>query len=292
MVTILTPTYNRAHTLPRLFQSLLEQTSHDFEWLVIDDGSDDNTEEVISELKVRSPFPVRYIKKQNGGKHTALNLGFSEAGRKWIFVLDSDDWIRNNCIEIIRAEVTRDDFTFHSLSFLRVYENGQVIGDCYPEGLNNFLDRANFKVRGDKAEVFNKDCLEGFSFPSYKGENFMAEAPLYIWYAQRFNTKFINYDGYICEYQDDGLSTNSIINRYKSLNSTLYVTEMKYKAHAPLALKARAAINWWRFKMSRITLRKEWQPPLIYLPIGLLLFFLDFAIGKKIHLSKVGTFKG
>ncbi|WP_116472436.1 glycosyltransferase family 2 protein [Zobellella maritima] len=287
MVTILTPTYNRAHTLPRLFYSLLEQTTHDFEWLVVDDGSDDNTESIIDEFKKDSPFPVRYIKKNNGGKHTALNVGFIKADREWIFVLDSDDWLRNDCIDKIISELTSNDFNYNSLSFLRVYESGEVIGDPFPDGLNDFLDRELFKVKGDKAEVFNKSCLEGFCFPSYDGENFMAEAPLYIWYGQRFNTRFINYGGYICEYQSDGLSTNSIINRYKSLNSTLYVTEVKYKAHDDFPFKARAAINWWRFKSSRIAMKKEWRPPLVYLPIGMLLFLFDLVRGRRIPLSRV-----
>lgn len=280
MVTILTPTYNRAHTLPRLFQSLYEQTSHGFEWLVIDDGSSDDTEQVVSKFKSESPFPVRYIKKQNGGKHSALNLGFREANRKWIFILDSDDWLRSDCMDKLTSELTRDDFCFDSLSFLRSYENGDIIGDYYPDGLLNFSDRADLKIKGDKAEVFNKECLDGFSFPVYENENFMAESPLYIWYAQRYTTKFINYDGYVCEYQGDGLSANSITNRYKSLNSTLYVTEMKYKSHHDFFMKGRASINWWRFKMPSLYLRKEWRPPLIYFPAGFILFFVDLARGK------------
>lgn len=287
MVTILTPTYNRAHTLPRLFQSLVKQTVHDFEWLLIDDGSSDNTEDIVVELKKKSPFPVRYFKKKNGGKHTALNLGFRAADRKWILVLDSDDWLCDDCVETITSVLCGDDFTFDSLSFLRVYESGEIIGDCYPEGLENLLDRSSFKVRGDKAEVFKKECLDGFLFPSYKGENFMAESPLFIWYGQRFNTKFMNYGGYICEYQSDGLSVNSVINRYKSLNSTLYVAEVKYKAHNNITLKARAGINWWRFKLSRPSLKSEWKPPVIYLPIGMLLFFIDLVKGKKIPLSRL-----
>ena len=77
--TLFTPTYNRAHLLPALYQSMELQKFKDFEWLIIDDGSVDNTEETIKELTLKSSFPIRYIKQENGGKHTAFNRAIEEA---------------------------------------------------------------------------------------------------------------------------------------------------------------------------------------------------------------------
>ncbi|WGV12258.1 glycosyltransferase family A protein [Psychrobacter maritimus] len=91
MITILTPTYNRAHTLPKLYQSLIEQTNYSFEWLIIDDGSNDDTEALIKTYQVESNFSIRYYKKNNGGKCSAINTGVIHAHYEWIFIMDSDD---------------------------------------------------------------------------------------------------------------------------------------------------------------------------------------------------------
>ena len=82
-LTVLTPTYNRAALLPRLFESLCRQTCKDFEWIVVDDGSTDETEAVVRSVGREAAFPVRYLRKENGGKHTAVNLGVREAEGSW-----------------------------------------------------------------------------------------------------------------------------------------------------------------------------------------------------------------
>ena len=101
-VSIITPAYNRADLLPRCFESLQKQTCKDFEWLVIDDGSTDNTSEVIERFKqTEDAFPIRYVWKRNGGKHTALNLSHSMISGSFCFVLDSDDILIPTAIEEI-----------------------------------------------------------------------------------------------------------------------------------------------------------------------------------------------
>lgn len=274
MITILTPTYNREKTLPRLFQSLMEQSSYDFEWLVIDDGSSDGTEKLVSEYRKLAPFQIRYIKKFNGGKHTALNIGFKEAEREWIIVVDSDDWLEKDCVDFIVRSIEEHDSFVGAISFLKRFDNSDIIGDSYDFELNNFLEREQLQVKGDKADVFRKSCLKEFNFPEFKGENFMAESPLYLWYGSRWNTSFYNYAGCICEYQEDGLSANSIKNRYICHNSTSYVYEYQWKMFTKLSRKSRAAINWWRFNQSK---RKceGWKPSFIFFVPGLLLNILD-----------------
>ena len=94
MITILTPTFNRAHLLPRLFESLTHQTDFDFEWLVIDDGSTDGTSDLFAgNTFLSAPFPIRYYRQENGGKHCALNAGVKQAKGDFIFIADSDDWL-------------------------------------------------------------------------------------------------------------------------------------------------------------------------------------------------------
>src|SRR5574344_558610 len=89
--TLFTPTYNRAHLLPALYQSMEMQVFKDFEWLIIDDGSVDNTEEVVRELALKATFTIRYIKQENGGKHSAFNRAIEEASSEWFVCIDSDD---------------------------------------------------------------------------------------------------------------------------------------------------------------------------------------------------------
>ena len=95
--TVLTPTYNRAHLLERLYRSLCTQTFNDFEWIIVDEGSTDYTKTLVTKWMCR--FPMRYVPKPNGGKHTAVNLGVQEAVGEWILIVDSDDWLLPSALE-------------------------------------------------------------------------------------------------------------------------------------------------------------------------------------------------
>src|SRR2546423_7154708 len=95
--TVLTATYNRAHLLPRVYESLCAQTFRDFEWVIVDDGSTDGTRELVSSW--HEDFPIRYFWKPNGGKHTAVNLGVQEAAGQFIVILDSDDRLIPDTLE-------------------------------------------------------------------------------------------------------------------------------------------------------------------------------------------------
>ena len=96
-ITIFTPTYNRAYILPRLFQSLKNQKATNFEWLIIDDGSNDDTEDVVEKFIAEADFNIRYYKQNNQGKHIALNLAALKAEGDWMITIDSDDFIADNC---------------------------------------------------------------------------------------------------------------------------------------------------------------------------------------------------
>ena len=99
LITVFTPTYNRAHTLERLFDSLMAQTSREFEWLVVDDGSTDQTESLIKEFSAKAAFSVRYIYQTNGGKHRAHNAAIKLAAGELVIILDSDDCLLPHAVE-------------------------------------------------------------------------------------------------------------------------------------------------------------------------------------------------
>ncbi len=275
MITILTPTYNRAKILSNLYISLTNQTTHNFEWLVIDDGSDDNTKDLIMNCKLEAPFDIRYIKKNNGGKHSALNVGFKESKYDWVFIVDSDDTLIENAIETLSIETNRLPDDFNSICILRTYTDGTIIGDEFPSGMRNYLDRVYNKVKGDKADIIRKNAVLDFTFPEYHNENFMAESPLYLWLGTRGKTKFINYKGYVCEYLDGGLTDNSIRNRYRCIRSTLHVYKTQYETYNTRSLRTKAATNWWRFKLFNDAKDLDYNMPFIYIPAGFFLFAID-----------------
>ena len=106
MISILTPTYNRAYILDEAYQSLCKQTSFEFEWIIIDDGSIDNTEELVSTWKKDcNLFPIIYYKQENGGKHRALNKGVSFVSSQYVLILDSDDSLAGDAVKLIHEWV-------------------------------------------------------------------------------------------------------------------------------------------------------------------------------------------
>ena len=178
LITILTPAYNRASLLPRLFDSLLRQTFKDFEWIVVDDGSTDNTHEVLASIKERcgDAFPMTCLYKENGGKHTAVNLGVQLAKGDLTLILDSDDELPPTAIGNILAkfDAVKNEDKVDGLCFYMAHRNGQVIGRPV---LNNILTdslnlRYKLKVSGDMCEIFKTSVLTENPFPVVPNERF------------------------------------------------------------------------------------------------------------------------
>ncbi|MBD5282989.1 MAG: glycosyltransferase family 2 protein [Bacteroides sp.] len=212
LVTIFTPTYNRAQTIIRTYNSLLEQSSKDFEWLIIDDGSTDNTSQLIEDLIKNADFPIRYILKKNGGKHTAHNEALKHAEGDLFFTVDSDDWLPQDAISNIKIlnDKICNDPKLSGIIGLKQFSDGSIIGSCFPETLSrkSFGELAEAGIRGEWSIVFKTDLIKRYPFPVIQNEKFMPEGILYekIGKDEKFlveNTVFTT-----CEYQPDGLSSN------------------------------------------------------------------------------------
>ena len=185
MISILTPTYNRAHTLPRLYKSLKQQTMKDFEWIIVDDGSTDNTKYIVEKwIKEINLFNIIYIKQKNGGKHRALNKGIPHAKYDYIYIVDSDDYLTDDAVEKIHLWISTIDnkSKFAGVSGLKgkITDKGMIIIGQFPSKLE-FIDATNLerkskKLLGDKAEVYRKDILLKYPFPEFEGEKFLTEA--------------------------------------------------------------------------------------------------------------------
>ncbi len=256
IITVFTPTYNRAKLLPRLFESLCAQTCMDFEWLIVDDGSTDNTEEVVGSF-IKAPkqsFPMQYIKKENGGKHTAINLGVKEAKGELFLIADSDDKLSENAIADITEvyKTIKGDSSYAGVCGLDEDFNGEIIGSGLPQ---NFIDassldiRYRFGVTGDLKEVFRTEVMREYTFPETKGERFCPEALVWNRIADKYKLRFFNKAVYSVEYQQGGLTANIVRIRMNSPMASMmtYAEMTKYKG-VPLMQKMRAAINYWRFR--------------------------------------------
>lgn len=235
-LTILTPSYNRAHTLTKLYESLVNQTHDNFEWLIVDDGSNDTTEEIVNKFIEEKKIEIRYIKKENGGKHTALNTGVSQVENEMIFLVDSDDYISNDAVETINFYYNKykDNKNICAFSFLKANsKSGEVIGKKYrnDEFIENYIEcRINKKTSGDKAEAFYTEVLKKYPFPQYEGENFLSEDVVWIEIAKQYDTLYVNKTIYYCEYLECGLSNNDKKMKFNSpLGSMHRGKQMMYK---------------------------------------------------------------
>ncbi len=213
-MTVLTPTYNRAYILNSAFESLCRQTISDFEWIIVDDGSTDNTEDLVKNwLDIELPFQLRYYKQENGGKHRALNKGIKEAKYDYILILDSDDYLTDDAVEKVHAWVKTIEGLdgFAGVAGLRGYINktecigGAGDGREYIDAKNT--ERRKYNLLGDKAEVYKTEVLREYPFPEFEGEKFLSEHVVWDAIARDgYKIRWFNEIIYKCEYLEDGLT--------------------------------------------------------------------------------------
>ena len=164
-LTVFTPTYNRAHTLTRLCRSLCNQTCHDFEWLVIDDGSTDNTRSLIEGFIKENKISIRYIHKENGGLYTGYNIAYANIDTELNVCIDSDDYMPENAVElIIKTWKERGGEKYAGLIGLDFYaDNNRPIAGSFPENLKEcyLLDLYIKGIhRGDSKQVMRTDLMK------------------------------------------------------------------------------------------------------------------------------------
>lgn len=172
MFTVLTPTFNRAHTLGRAYRSLIQQHRRDFEWLVVDDGSTDDTAAMIKVWQAEAAFPIRYANQPNGHKKVALNHGFRLACGKFTVILDSDDALTPDALAIFAAAwntIPQDEqHHFSGIRALCIDPEGEIVGDPFPAdpfdaSANELLYRHG--IRGEKLSCDRTELLRRFPFP-------------------------------------------------------------------------------------------------------------------------------
>lgn len=258
-ISILTPTYNRGKLLLPLYDSLKNLTFKDFEWLIVDDGSEDDTEQYalswIAHNIENAEFPIRYIKKSNGGKHTTINRGVREANGELILILDSDDTLPSDSLATIAQyyEQCKGYKDCAGVCGLMAHHDGQLIGTGFPKDpmyesalLFRYAEKGN--VTGDLLEVYKTSVMREFPFPEIENEKFCPESLVWNRIANKYKLFCFNKVIYYRDYLDGGLTSKIVRIRMNSpIASTMTYAEM-LDYDISLKWKIRSAINYWRFR--------------------------------------------
>jgi glycosyltransferase involved in cell wall biosynthesis len=218
-ITIFTPTYNRAYCLHQVYESLVAQTNQNFCWLVIDDGSTDNTKELVHSWIKEHKIQIQYIYQENQGMHGAHNTAYENITTELNTCIDSDDYMPNNAIEIILNFWRQfGSNQVAGIVGLDATKEGKVIGTKIPTNLkqSTLYDLyQNFGVMGDKKLVYRTEVVKKYPpYPLFKGENFVPLGYKYLLIDQDYNLLTLNEVLCIVEYRPDGSSMN-MLSQYK-----------------------------------------------------------------------------
>jgi glycosyltransferase involved in cell wall biosynthesis len=291
-LTIFTPTYNRGYCLPKLYESLKQQSNPNFVWLIIDDGSTDGTQKLAQKWKTENSVPIEYIFQENQGMHGAHNTAYENINTEWNTCIDSDDYLPHDAVEIILKSCKNLNPKLAGIVGLDFNKNGQLIGTKIPEHLQECTLSDLYekhKVSGDKKIVYRTEIVKKYpKYPLFPDEFFVPLGYLYTLIDQDYSLKPINEAFVIVEYQNDG-STLNIHRQYrKNPRGFAFNRISKIKLSKNFKTKFKNSIHLisCAFFSKDITLLKQTKKPfllLLALPFGL---FLNLYIRYKTSLQK------
>ena len=282
MITVFTPAYNRGHLLHRVYESLCKQTFRDFEWVVVDDGSVDETASLFtsndnvndnssihlytfssknevesgqtSDIRHQtSNFPIRYFYQENGGKHRAINRGVKEAQGELFLILDSDDTLPEKSLETINHyyQQIKDDRSFGGVCGYMAHHDGTIIGrgcDMPVLDANSIEIRYKYNIQGDMLEVFRTEVMREIPFPEIPGEKFVSEALVWNRIACKYRLRVFHEVVYYRDYLEGGLTDKIVKIRMTSPIAAMMTYAELSGYDIPFVSKVKAAINYWRFR--------------------------------------------
>lgn len=272
-LTIFTPAYNRAHTIERTFQSLCRQTNKDFEWLIIDDGSSDNTKELILskiikdtlsfpplnkesnenietyfEGNCKDGFLIRYFYQQNQGMHGAHNTAYKHINTELNTCIDSDDYMPDDAVDIIvNLWKERGNNKYAGIVGLDYADKGGIIGTEFPQDmkettLNGFYLQGG---RGDKKLVYRTDVIKKYpEYPTFKGERYFSLGYKYLLIDQDYLLLTINKPLVIVDYQLDGSSFNMYRQYWTNPNGFIFLRKEHMQYQTLLRNKYRSCVHY------------------------------------------------
>lgn len=213
-LTIMTPTYNRAHTLQKAYESLCDQTNKSFIWLIIDDGSTDETEKLVQSFQKENKIEIQYEKKLNGGKASAINLGLDLVKTEFCTCLDSDDWFDQNAVKKALKLLEEEKNNNRCCGILAIRNNpdGSIMGGIkIPQKysyINMDLLYNKIKFKSELICFYKSKIAQQYRFPVFQGEKFMPPS----WFHYKLCEQYVFRTSWdklcYCEYIGDGLTKN------------------------------------------------------------------------------------
>jgi len=238
ILTIITPSYNRAYCLPHIYHALLANNREDFEWILVDDGSVDGTEALANEWTRKNEINFRYYKLENGGKAYALYNGFKNKPRgRFTLVLDSDDYLETNIIDFFKAELLKLEPGYIGLVGLKSDTKGNIIGSKFNYESGTYLDIYYSKKSstGDKLFIIATQLYAAHIRLPLQGEKMLPDSIVYISLVDKGRFKFYNKIFYKGDYLEDGWSSNIVQILRKNINGV--ILEKKLLQQLPLYFK-------------------------------------------------------
>lgn len=245
-LTILTPTYNRVDCLKQLFESLIAQTSNDFQWILIDDGSSDRTKEWFAELP-KTVFEKRYLYKQNGGKHKALNYSHPYIRGDYVMTLDSDDELLPDAVEAILKywEKYQQDASISGITFLKGKKDRSFYKSfAQQELVSSVVEAYNKGLKGEFLETVRAENFLQNPFPEFEGEKYFPESWLWVTIGESSRTVYINKVVYLFEYLNEGLTKGGRTLRLNSPKSCACAMNSMSGREFKFSLRAKKTIAY------------------------------------------------
>lgn len=247
-LTIFTPAYNRAHTIGRTYESLCRQTCKDFEWLIVDDGSSDNTRALVEGWIKENKIPIRYIYQQNQGMHGAHNTAYRNIETELNTCIDSDDYMPDDAVEKIITFWKRNGSNrYAGLIGLDRTEDGKIIGTKFPEDMNSttlygFYARGG---KGDKKLVYRTEVIRQYpEYPLFEGERYVSLGYKYQLIDQDYELLTMNESLVVVEYQADGSSRNMYKQYWNNPKGFAFIRKADMKLMPGWIRKFRACIHY------------------------------------------------
>ena len=281
-LTVFTLTYNRAYCLHQCYESLQRQTSMDFEWLIVDDGSTDETAQLVSKWQKECQlFKIKYVYKENGGMHSGYNTAYSVIETELAMSIDSDDYLTDNAVELIISFWKKNKSSeVAGIVGIDIDKNGRVIGDRLPEvkqlKIYDFYNR--YHLKGDKKMVYRTALMKDIKAPEFPNERLFPTCYRYFLLDLKYDMLVLNEPLCIVDYAEDGFTKNIIKHYKKNIQSYLYYRKfiMTYP-NATLAHKYRFCVHYvaesllgkekkWFFKSPKKLLT------LSAMPLGVILY--------------------
>lgn len=231
-LTIFTPAFNRAHLLPRLYESLCNQTCQDFDWLVVDDGSSDNTKALVAGWIAENKIPITYIYQENQGMHGAHNKAYRVIKATLNTCIDSDDYMPLNGVALILSKwETIDQKKYAGIIGLDALESGAILGSKFTTDYTTLEDFYLSGGTGDKKLVYRTDVITKYpEYPIFEGERYVGLGTKYLFVDKDYEMATLNEVLVIVDYQPTGSSNTMFYQYMKYPKGFIYnrITTMRF----------------------------------------------------------------